>query len=427
MIKRILRSEWNMPILLICWFSLLWARTLIGLANHCETDIFYIIKVSVIMLFSTFMLGSNLFLWDDKIKIFYKDNEEIDLQIDAEKNIYSQGLTTSLCVVFTLLVLCMLSFGITERVEGVFDLFSNSTYMQICWWNINKKYLFDLLMVVVFPAWSTFIIRKMKESKFSSKAVYSGCIQILGLTIIGFLLYMRCANIWLVELAVVNVMTLILAVKNYLWKDVQKKGNVIALLIIYTLAWIALLSIFYSGQSIYEYMGFSDVHSVNSYFTNVTKITENAALFEMTPVLVNDPHVVQFQQNNYKLIPSLLYHMGWIPTILVMIIEIIFMIASIGVIVQNQRHDGRDIILQTIGVGLFVRIAGGFMYSFGVPLPILLPFTGRIGIITDTMCMGILILSSLSKQWESIVENILEEWDEEDEEDNEDTDKENDE
>ena len=82
-------------------------------------------------------------------------------------------------------------------------------------------------MLIIFPAWSTFILRKVKESSFSIRVVVSGSVQILTLTLIGFLLYMRRPNIWIVELAVVNVLTSILAVRSYIWKAVKKKGNIV--------------------------------------------------------------------------------------------------------------------------------------------------------------------------------------------------------
>ena len=47
--------------------------------------------------------------------------------------------------------------------------------------------------------------------------------------------------------------------------------------------------------------------------------------------------------------------------------------------------DGRDIMLCMAWVSLAIRVVAGTLYSFGVPIPILLPFTGKVGIIADTM------------------------------------------
>lgn len=436
MIKKILKSKWSLLIMLVCWLMLLWSRTFIGLANGCETSAFDVLGTSVLMLFFTFIWGCNLFLWDDEMRFFYKDDElqekygeddagekddfcdKLSYRSSGTTDGYNFGLSTSLCAVLVLVVICMFSFAMTGWTEWL-NLFNDSTYMQIGWWNINKKYIFDVLMLIVFPAWSTFILRKVKESGFSITAVCSGSVQILALTLMGFLLYMRRPNIWLVEMAIVNVVTLILIVRSYIWKDIRKKGNVAALLILYMLLWLALLSMFYyNGQSITEYMGLADSSPMNSYFTNVSKIIGNASFTGQSLELVNDPYVLQFLEDSHYLLTSILFYAGWLPAILLMAVELVFIIASAGVIVQNQRHDGRDTILQTILFGLFIRVVGGILYSFGISIPILLPFTGSVGVATDTICIGILILSFLSSRFEDysdlIAEEILEDLEEED-------------
>ena len=180
-------------------------------------------------------------------------------------------------------------------------------------------------MLIIFPAWSTFILRKVKESSFSIRVVVSGSVQILTLTLIGFLLYMRRPNIWIVELAVVNVLTLILAVRSYIWKAVKKKGNIVALLVLYVFVWIALLFTFYhNGQSVYDYMGFSDINSLNGYFVNVRKIFENASFIGQSAVLIKDPYVLEFLEGSHYLLPSILFYLGWLPAILLMVVEVVF-------------------------------------------------------------------------------------------------------
>lgn len=436
MIKKILKSKWSMVIMFICWLLLVGSRTFIGLANGCETSVFSILWKSGLALITTFMWGCSLFLLDNEIGFFYKDSEaEENVYDDGEDEFlkeklsgsaettggYCLGLEKSLCIVLTLAVFCMFSFAMAEWKDWI-DLFSDSTYMRIGWWIINKKCIFDILMLLIFPSWSTFILRKVKESSFSIKAVFSGSVQILALTLIGFLLYMRNSNIWLVELAVVNTVTLVLAVRSYIWKVVKKKRNVVALLVLYAFVWIALLSMFYhNGQSVYDYMGFSDVNSMDGYFTNVRKIFENATFIGQSTILIKDPYVLQFLKGSYYLLPSILFYVGWLPAILLMVVEVVLMISAAGVIARNQQSDGRDIMLQTIWIGLFARVAGGILYSFGVPIPILLPFTGSIGVVADTICIGILSLSFLANKFDGyidlIAEKIIDEWDKDDEDD----------
>ena len=211
---------------------------------------------------------------------------------------------------------------------------------------------------------------------------------------------MERSNIWLIEMAVLNVITMILDVRRYAWKNIRKKGNAVALLIIYALFWIALISIFYhSGQSVAGFMGFTDTTQATSYFTNVHKIAENASLIGQSSTLLNDSYVISFMKDSHYLIPSVLFYAGWLPTILLMLVEVIFIVALAGVLVQAREHDGRDIMLDIIWIGFLIRVVTGFLYSFGVPVPILLPFAGTTGIITDSICMGVLLMGYVNKKW----------------------------
>lgn len=446
--------------MLATWLILIWSRTFIGMANGCGTTAFEILGKCALTVFLTFVWGYGLYAWDEETGFFYKENEtdrfapisETEYSVDTDANkadpvetedledagvseaqvsceeeepdtiknlfmqlremenchcelVHSTGLRNSLYVVLALTVICLLSFALSGWTY-LLDLFSDSIYMQIGWFCINKKYVYDVLAVIIFPLWTTFIIRKMKESEFTASAIFSGIMQILALTLIGFLLYMRRSNIWLTEMAFLNVVTLILAVRGYAWKNIRKKGNAVALLIAYTLFWIGLISIFYhSGQSVAGFMGFTDTIQVTSYFTNVQKIAEKASFVGQSSALLNDPYVISFMKDSHYLIPSILFYGGWLPTILLMLVEVIFIVALAGVLVQAREHDGRDIMLDMIWIGLLIRMVTGFLYSFGVPIPILLPFAGTTGIITDSICMGVLLMGYANKKWNMVVES----------------------
>ena len=428
MIKMILKSKWSLVIMLVAWLVLIWSRTFIGMANGCGIMAFEILGKCALTVFLTFVWGCNLYAWDDETGFYYMEEEAEDMedtvvseeQADCEdeesdevespfvklletrncyrKSINGNGLRISLCVVLTLTVICLMSFALSGWKDWL-DLFSDNTYMQLGWLVINKKYIYDVLVIIVFPIWMTFIIRNVKKSEFTAGAVFSGSVQILALTLIGFLLYMGRSNIWLIEMAVLNVITLIMSVRGYAWKYIRKKGNATALLIMYAMFWIALISIFYhSGQSVAGFMGLTDTTQATSYFTNVHKIAENASFVGQSSTLLNDPYVISFMKDSHYLIPSVLFYGGWLPAILLMFVEVIFIVALAGVLVQAKEHDGRDIMLNMVWVGFLIRVLIGFLYSFGAPIPILLPFTGTAGIITDSICMGILLMGYLNRK-----------------------------
>lgn len=456
--------------MLVTWLVLIWSRTFVGMANGCGITTFEILGKCVLTVALTFVWGCGLYAWDDKTGFFYKedgtdrfthisekvdsddtdagetnsaeteDGEEVgvseeqagcedeesdtveslfmqllEMENGHHKLVHSSGLRNSLCVVLTLTVISLLSFALSGWMDWL-DLFSDNTYMQIGWFCVNKRYVYDVLVVIIFPLWTTFIIRKMKESEFTASTVFSGSMQILALTLIGFLLYMGRPKIWLIEMAVLNEITLILAIRGYAWKNIRKKGNTVAFLIMYGLFWIALISIFYhSGQSVACFMGFTDTTQETSYFTNVHKIAENASFFGgQSSTLLNDPYVVSFMKDSHYLIPSVLFYGGWLPTILLMLMEFIFIVVLAGVLVQAREHDGRDVMLDMIWIGFLIRVGVGFLYSFGVPIPILLPFTGTTGIFTDSICMGVLLMGYVNTKWniwcESWEEDFLENW-----------------
>ena len=333
MLKRVLKSKWSLVIMLAAWLVLIWTRSFVGMANGCSTSAFEILMSSILTMVFTIIWGCNLFVWDDEINFFYEEEEASHLEA-----ISSLGLQNSLCVVMAIAVVCLLSFAVTGWKEWL-DLFSDSTYIKFGWFHINKKIIYDILAVIIFPVWTTFIIRKVKERGFITGAVCSGIMQILALTIIGFLLYMGRSKIWLIEMAVLNIITLILAVMGYAWKNIRKKGNAAALLILYGVLWIILLSISYhNGQSLVSFMGFSDTAQPTSYFINVNKIAENASFFGQSKPLLNDLHVIDFMKNSHYLLPSVLFYGGWLPAILLMAVEVVFPCCRSGCTYSGQRE-----------------------------------------------------------------------------------------
>ena len=405
--------------MLVTWLFLIWMRTFTGIVNgDSEISVFGVLRTSALTLFVTFICGWNMYVWDDEIKFFYKERNGSQ----GRTVIQSPGLRKSMLVVLALAVVCLFSFA-SIGWGGCIDLFSDSNDIAFGWWTINKKYIYDVLILVVFPVWSTFIIRKISESRCSVGAVASGLIQILALTMMGFLLYMGFSNIWLAEMAFMNTLTLILAVRGYLWKNIPKKGNAIALIIGYALFWfMLLLRSTYNGQILAGFLGGQNVFDPlipGSYISNVNKILKNASFVGPSLFLIKDPYVLDFMRGRNNPLLAALFYGGWCSAITLIIVEIIFVMAAAAVLTHNKRKDGRDIMFCMAWVSLMIRVAAGTLYSFGVPIPILLPFTGKVGIIADSMSMGLLIVSYMANKfntWFEITgEEISEDWDGEDE------------
>jgi hypothetical protein len=449
MIRKLLKSKWSMVIMIVTWLLLIWARTFTGMASGTDaTSVWSILCPSVIAIACTFIYGANYLLWNDEIEFIYEDDEaalleefydeeedeeaeeqflyEPEDRIRDKSNVQSPALGRSLLVVMILAAFCLFSFASAEW-NGWIDLFSDRIYMELGIFAFNKKYFFDVLMIIVFPLWTTFIIRKIAESRCSAEAVMSGVFQILTLTLMGFLLYMRLPNIWLLEMAFINCLTLIMAVKEYLWKDIDKKGNALALLIGYVLFWVLLMSMFtYSGQTVAGFMGvenLSDASIPSSYVSNVRTIMKEAAFVGQSPSLVENIYVAEFMMERTNPIIGALFYGGWSAAILLVLVSIIFVVTAGAILICNKHRDGRDVMLCMAWAALVVRLVAGTLYSFGIPITIVPLFTGDVGIRMDSMCMTLLILSCLHNKatawFEEMEEAICEELEEEefDEED----------
>ena len=226
----------------------------------------------------------------------------------------------------------------------------------------------------------------------------------------------------------VDSLTLVIAVKAYLWRNASRKGNVVALLIGYILFWVLLMSMFtYSGQTIAEFMGIqnlSDASISSSYVSNVRTIMREAAFVGQSSSLLENPYVAEFMMERTNPIIGALFYGGWSAAILLVLVSIVFVLTAGAILIRNKRRDGRDVMLCIAWAALVVRLVAGTLYSFGIPITIVPLFTGNVGIRMDSMCMSLLLLSCLHNKWDAWLEEMVdeicddleeEEYDEEDE------------
>jgi uncharacterized MAPEG superfamily protein len=113
------------------------------------------------------------------------------------------------------------------------------------------------------------------------------------------------------------------------------------------------------------------------------------------------------------LLTALVYG-GWLPAIAMIVLEFIFIAAAAAVLMKHKRKDGMDVILCMAWLSLAIRVVAGILYSFGVPLPINLPFTSKIGLIADSMALGLLITGCFTRKADAWLDRVLYNWDDED-------------
>lgn len=222
---------------IVCWLTFIWLRTFTYMASYDEgTGAYSFLIFAVITLLGTFFYWSLLkpagngswfsILFDDEPEDYIEEMPGGDGKrwCILRKSMLAMG---------SLAFLCLLAF-VFEMWTDI-TVFTDSTYITIGFLNINKKYMFDPILFIVFPLWTQMIFRGIREEYYSMKAVISGVMQLLMLSLISYLLFMKLPNIWLIELAAIEIITVIVAVRKYAWSCCNKKGNVLALIGLYIL------------------------------------------------------------------------------------------------------------------------------------------------------------------------------------------------
>ena len=387
----------------VCWLTFIWIRTFTYMASYDEeTGAYSFLIFAVITLLGTFFYWSLVkpkengswfsILFDDELEDYI---EEMPVGDGKRWCI----LKKSMLAVGILAFLCLMAFAFEMWTDII--VFTDSTYITIGFLDINKKYMFDPILFIVFPLWMQTIFRGIREECYSMKAVISGVMQLLMLSLISYLLFMKLPNIWLIELAAIEIITVIIAVRKYVWScyitTCNKIGNVVALIGLYIFFWCVLLAVFYrTGMSFGQYSYGKDW---GVYQNNIKQIITGASAFGCSSELISNSTVTAFlaDRNNYFL--AGLYYGGWVVGVAIVIVLLLFLIASYRLLGKNVVFNRNYLVYKAAWWTLAMRVIWGIPYSIGVlPMPIALPFAGRIGFYMDTIALGLLIWSVIESK-----------------------------
>gem|GEM_PF-2009532 len=312
------------------------------------------------------------------------DGEQFAIVEKERSSILHNSLFTVL--VLTLIFLIALTFEMWTDVS----VFTDSTYITIGRLNINKKNIYNPVLVLVFPLWTQVIFRGMYEDRYKWKSIISGCIQLIALTVMSFLLFMKLPNIWLIELCFIECLTVIGGICKYTWKYVKEKGNIVALAGLYIVFWCVLLSLFhYTGQTRVQYM-YGDEWSV--YKENVFQILANASDFGASTTLAMNDQIKEFLTNRGNYLLSILYYNGRTAGIVVAILLVLFLISTRVLLGRVSKHNRNYLVYHAAWWSLAFHVIIGVPYSLGlIALPIALPFAGEISLYMDTIATGLLV------------------------------------
>mgnify|MGYP005790369159 CR=1 FL=1 len=394
------KKGYKIPVMLsvVCWLTFIWLRTFTYMADYDEgTGIYSFLISAVITLLGTFFYWSLFkpeengswfsFLFDDELD----DYEEIPVG-DVKRWCI---LRKPMFAVGSLAFLCLLAF-VFEMLADI-TVFTDSTYITIGFFDINKKYVFDPILFIVFPLWTQMVFRGIREECYSTKSVLSGIVQMLMLSLISYLLFMKLPNIWLIELATVEIIIVIDAVRKYAWHCYKKKEILVALIGLYVLFWCTLLAMFYRAGMTFDQYSYGKNWGV--YRNNVRQIVTGASAFGYSSELISNSAVTDFlaDRNNYFL--AGLYYGGWVVGVAIVTALLLFLVMSYQLLSKNAIFNRNYLVYKAAWWTLALRVLFGIPYSMGIlPMPINLSFAGRIGFYMDTIALGLLIWSVIESK-----------------------------
>lgn len=302
---------------------------------------------------------------------------------------------TKVCLTYTAITgVLMLVAVLLELGTDWFSIYGQKE-LVFGWLEIPKKYLFDVWAIVWFPIRIGSIFKAMKKERFTFRSIINGCIVICGITIEEILIFRPMSNIWLVDLAILNTVTLILAVWKYVIPDINvRNGNAIAGIFLYIIGRVCLLPLqcdnWGNGFASFMYSGnWNDVKPV------ISEVISNASFWGTSEYLKNSSSIHVWLVDWNRPVLQLLYYGGWVSVLflLLMIVFLLsFLIRMLGI--KNGRVHKNWLIYATAVTMLTDRAVLGTLYSFGVPIPVALPFLGKTGIM-DAMAFTLILFGAL--------------------------------
>lgn len=397
------KRGYKIPVILsvVCWLTFIWLRTFTYMADYDEgTGVYSFLISAIITLLGTFFYWS-LFKPEENggwFSILFDDELEDYIEETPAGNVKKWcTLRKSMFWVGSLAFLSLLALAFEVWTD--ITVFTDSTYITIGFLDINKKYMFDPILFIVFPLWTQTVFRGIREECYSTKAVLSGIVQLLILSLISYLLFMKLPNIWLIELAAVEIIIVVTAIKKYVWKECsEKKGNVLALIGVYVFFWCALLAVFYRPGMTFSQFSYGG--DWGAYQDSVRQIIAGASAFGTSSELISNRVVADFlaDRNNYFLVG--LYYGGWVVGVAIIAALLLFLITSYRLLGVHAVFNRNHLVYKASWWALAMRIIWGIPYSMGIiAMPITLPFAGKIGLYMDTIALGLLIWSVFESRY----------------------------
>lgn len=299
-------------------------------------------------------------------------------------------------IVLNLICLVIIASLILELSTDNFSIIGEQE-IQIISLTISKKYIFDICIIVIFPVTVEYILKSMVNEHFSHKSVLCGIITILLISLVGYLLFFTMCNIWLVDMAVINLITLTVGTIKYVIPHKKtRNGNILGMLILYVMMYIVLFFILSYGSGFSEFLYGT---TWTEYREGAWFLVKNASLFGTSEQLLSSSYIHDWLVNRNDYILQLLFYGGWVAVIGLIVFMMVFLYLLICLLgLKNLRVHRHQLVYTAAFSVLVIRTVMGIFYSFALlPYPVALPFGGTYSIITDSIVFGLILYGA----WEN--------------------------
>ncbi|OUO76758.1 hypothetical protein B5F53_16035 [Blautia sp. An249] len=365
---------------ILFFLGFIWLHTFIRLNSYIDNDDMNVYLGKAVIA----VLGTLFYYW-----CFTGILDSLDSLTDTN---YRKSAT--FCDIVCVITIALL---IIEITTGVVSIISEQE-IRVFAITLSKRYIFDIFAALFFPVVVEMALKSIVNEKMSLRTTIWGIIPILLLSLLGFLFFLAMRNIWLIDLVVINISTVVVGTMKYIFPLQKiKKGNVVGCLILYALLNVLFLSFLaYDGTSFTEFMYGTEWPE---YCEGARYIINHASLSGTSSTLLSSAYIHDWLINRNNYILQLLFYGGWIAVagfILFMAVFLILLFRLLGL--KNFRIHRYQLVYTASFTILSVRVIMGTLYSLTLlPCPISLPFGGTYSIITDSIVFGLILYGA----WEN--------------------------
>lgn len=357
-----------MGIILI--LPMIWLHSIIRINSNIEVyNVFYLFYVGIIIGITIFYFG----MLKMAMEVYDEEGEEISSGLMKISFIYVVFLISIIVEVF-----CWECSIYSSNVIEIFGV------------EISKYILYDLIVIIGFPLILEYIFMAVESAKFEKRAVIIGGLNILALSCIEYFLFCVFSQIWIINMGVLNLVSMIFLTIKYALRNAkirQYKGNAIAILVYYSLFWLAIIL-----PRCVQGIDQERLEGIRVLIGNANLIGAASNILEM-----RNNYEWLLQSTNY--IHQLLLYGGWITVVFFILLLIAFLIVIYKMIgIRYFTRHKHQVVYLTVFTMFAIRVIFGLLYSFGICMcRVNLPFASDHSLVSDAILYAVLLVGA----WEN--------------------------